>query len=120
MSSEMTTLMPEEEENAASYMNFRLLLLLGLAVYLAVTFIVWLFRPGFREFPDEEWLGKEAGRLVYVYGQPAEVEEDGQGGSILKYERLQLIDYHYRVERFEVFVDPLGNVSEIKHEPTRE
>ena len=112
--------MPEEEGNAGSSMNFRLLLLLGLVVYIAVTFIAWFFRPEFEEIPDEEWLGQEAGRLVYYYGQPGEVEEDGQGGSILKYRRLHLIDYHYSVERFEVFVDPSGNVSDIKREPTRE
>ena len=120
MSGETTTIMPEEEGNAGSNMNFRLLLLSGLAVYIAVTFIAWLFRPGPEEIPDEEWLGRGVDRLVDYFGEPAEVEDDGQGGRILRYRRLLSIDHHYSVERFEVFVDPSGNVSDIKREPTRE
>ena len=112
--------MPEEEGNAGSDTNFRLLLLSGLAVYFAVTFIASLFWPGSEEIPDEEWLGQEAGRLVNVYGRPVEVEDDGQGGRILRYRRLLVIDHHYSVEDFEVFVDPSGNVSDIKREPTQE
>ena len=111
---------PDEDEGVDSSLNLRLLLLSGLAVFIVVKFIASQFQPGFQDISDEQWLGGEAGWLVYVYGQPAEVEEDGQGGSILKYRRLQFIDHRYDVERFEVFVDPSGNVSSINREPTWE
>ena len=120
MSEETAATVPDSEENAASNTNFRLLLLLGLSGYIAVTLVVRIFRPENQEFSDEEWLGRKADSLVQVYGQASEVEEDGQGGSILKYRRVQVIDHHYSVERFDVFVDPSGNVSDIKREPTGE
>ncbi len=120
MSGETAATMPEMEENAGLNMNFRLLLLLGLSGYIAVTIVGRLFQPGIQGFSDEQWLGTDADRLVQVYGPATEVEEDGRGGSILKYRRVQVIDHHYSVERFDVFVDPSGNVSDIKREPTGE
>lgn len=117
MSAKKFYALADEDEGVESGLNLRLLLVAGLVVYLSVTLIVWLVQKETGELEDGEWLGKEAVDFAYDYGPPAEVEEDGQGGSILKYRRLQVIDYHYTLERFDVFVDPLGNITGIKREP---
>lgn len=117
MTTEKLHALPEEEDGEDSGLNLRLLLVAGLMVYLSVTFIVWLFQKEVAELDDGNWFGKGAVDFANDYGPPAEVEDDGQGGSILKYRRLQIVDSHYTLESFDVMVDASGNISGIKREP---
>jgi len=111
---------PDEEESVESKVSLRLLLVAGLFVYLSVTSAVWLLQKDVGELEDGRWLGKENTDFAYDHGPPEEVEEDGQGGNILKYLQLEVVDGRFKFERFNVFVDQSGVILDIQPEPAGE
>ena len=105
-----------EEDPKASGLKLGPLLIAGVAVYIAVTLAARGFVVNPVEFTDEEWIGLTGHEVVYYFGKPGNVEEDGTGAAILRYRLVLIKDEHYVVQEMTVNVDAGGRITDFKRE----
>ena len=92
------------------------LLVAGLAVFIVVSLIAPALVSDPIKFSDAEWIGMRDGDVLYYFGPPEDVEEDGSGAAVLRYRKIILKEEHYVVEEMTVNVAADGRITDFKRE----